>query len=150
MRASTGLWEPRGGNAPRPPGLEQFVTVHSVVRIGLTEVGSHITLQSSARRTRAIDGYRKSNSGHAHMSRLDWNRFVRTSRIFPHLRQCRLVVASTALLFAGFLPTVHYLPAVAHISYLFGYCSVPSMNCGVPNHSFFQNPSSDVEMDGYE
>ena len=44
---------------------------------------------------------------------------MRTSRIFPRLRQCRLVVASTALSFAGLLPTVRYRPAVALISYLF-------------------------------
>jgi ABC-type enterobactin transport system permease subunit len=39
------------------------------------------------------------------MRDLGWNRFVLTSRTSSQLRQCRLVVVSTALSLAGFLPT---------------------------------------------
>ena len=42
---------------------------------------------------------------HALLSGLGERRFVRSSRTFSQLHQCRLVVVSTALSLAGFLPT---------------------------------------------
>ena len=43
MRASTGLWEPRGGNAPRPPGPEQRTGRRKLASIRLSRARSQVT-----------------------------------------------------------------------------------------------------------
>ena len=54
---------------------------------------------------RCFDRYHKSDQGHALLSGLAWIRCTSDSRTFSQLRQCRLVVVSTALSLAGFLST---------------------------------------------
>lgn len=51
MRARTGLWEPRGGNAPRPPGPKQFAIMRNIAPVGLTDACWRFALLHSVCRT---------------------------------------------------------------------------------------------------
>ena len=55
MRASTGLWEPRGGNAPRPPGPERRTVASELAPVRLTN-GTYIyaTACSNSRLSAAL------------------------------------------------------------------------------------------------